>query len=421
MGSADTVGRLPALLLLVAAIVTHRAAAAAGPAVALVFGSLPATTAEVAFNISIEAHDADGIVVGNFTGEATVTVDTSQLSHVNVVEPASSALVTLVDGEATLEMVVGVHGHITLGLNDTEGLGLNCSDTATLDITPNFSSEPVAGSGFLLQPYRLEGDARICTFRAQLTRALVTLAAAQANVQPAQVVVDTYPLACETLSRRRTVSHRLEIALRVETPLAAMAVAYDNLLATVSLDDSNVSLAQSKLQEDSELQENVFNNSNNTVVATAAAATVTIPNVNCSADSWTAWSSCEPYCSVTATGSRSRSRACPPQEASQACSTPFCEEDNDWSKTDTLYLLIALFSVGIVCLLIMIIVHQRLRALYGNQPAIGSTKVAPNVEFPEMAENPSKYWASSGTSGDPEEPMRHFYPSSKLLGSDPYH
>jgi hypothetical protein len=96
-----------------------------------------------------------------------------------------------------------------------------------------------------------------------------------------------------------------------------------------------------------------------------------------------------------------------------------------WTATDTMYLLIGLFSGGFLVFFILGLViccckrrsatapsaataqnaEQGKKSKQGKQPA--------NLEFPDVEEDPSTFWSSN--INDVNEPMRHFYPSSSLF------
>lgn len=86
----------------------------------------------------------------------------------------------------------------------------------------------------------------------------------------------------------------------------------------------------------------------------------------------------------------------------------------DWTITDTMYLLIALFCTATVCFLSMGFVFRRLAAR--RRAAAPATALKKGLKFPEPEANPTQFWSSNIT--DVNEPMRHFYPSSKMF-SDP--
>lgn len=97
------------------------------------------------------------------------------------------------------------------------------------------------------------------------------------------------------------------------------------------------------------------------------------------------------------------------------------DSSDEWNETDTVYLLIALFAVAILGMAVMIAVHTRLasrRAGGAYQPMSNKVSASSMFQIPDAQDNPTNYWAN--TTSDPEEPMRHFYPASKLLGADKF-
>lgn len=564
------------------------ALAEGGAAVALVFEEpLPVLLAGVAANVTVAAVDVDNILDTNFSGVVTVTLDVSRLSHADVTTPAAGVELQLLQGQAMVEVTVGVSGLVTLALNNTGSLLLNLSATAVLEVGSNYAAEPATGNGFLLKNFRLTGNSKICSNRFELVAGLVQMTARATGVAFASVVVTTEPVECVLLpSRRRAVTSVLDVDLRIELAVPLLLTAQRALRNLTTAQGGNVTLAQTLLATDITLQAAVFSDVDNTVVASEEDAAVTIPGVNCSGDTWSAWDSCQPYCSTDTVGVRTRSRQCPPETAQEACTSLLCATCNDgnnggcdsnaactadaqgarlcscnnaflgdglsctvrseqqslklvarltfnesladvaptseeqarlleqllvllssvlqvtrsrlkntsvgsspagltlqltigkpttaadpnapsyaatiealvangeprlvfdnksleatgetlaiesdlaasaadWGQTDTMYLLIVLFSVGIVCLIIMVLIHRylsmRAASKLSNDSSVrpdAESQSEPQPKFPETADNPTTYWASSSTTNDPVESFKHFYPSSKLLGSD---
>ena len=78
---------------------------------------------------------------------------------------------------------------------------------------------------------------------------------------------------------------------------------------------------------------------------------------------------------------------------------------DNWDVDTTMYLLTALFSTAFVCFFVAgVIFHVKKR----QNEAVAQSRLS----FPDAEEDPSQFWSS--TINDVHEPMRHFYPASKL-------
>lgn len=254
-----------------------------------------------------------------------ISIDDSQIYRAN--STTKSFQLSIVNGQAVFNVNCSVFGVVSITTTDT--LGNNYLPTTANITFPNIAntvsqSNPPMGSAYVQASMRVDSFPCESYSTGILTAVANSIAAA---VGKSVNDISMTGVTCgdsNTVLARRTSPSGLDVAYRIVLPSESDVSALIALLNTVTTANGNgTSLLLQTLQTQPQIIA-VLAATNVTLSLLASIPTVAVSGVNCSLDTWTAWSPCLFQRCNGGDGVQTRSRRCPAVSEIRLCSAPAC-------------------------------------------------------------------------------------------------
>lgn len=252
-----------------------------------------------------------------------MNVDDSQLYRANAT--SGSRTVSIVNGVASVALTSAVYGPVTVTTVDTLG---NNFIAGSVSVTfPNIAAataDPAPGTAFVSGTVVL-GGFPCDQFNTSVLSEFATSISVAMTVPIDQVNI--IRVRCSSTNAtlfRRTAPSGLNFGVRLALPSETLIAQTSSLLTTVTTPNGQGTSPLLSTFVSQPVVQSLLASNGATLTITAAVPQVAVSGVNCSADSWTAWSSCAYQRCGSGQGVQSRSRRCPAEAQTRLCNAPAC-------------------------------------------------------------------------------------------------